>query len=71
MTLSDFPVGGTTGLDHQDNPVIEEAAIWLATTPRHQLHKPAVPLLRERFGLSAPEACQAIAKANLRKAQAI
>jgi hypothetical protein len=59
-----------TGLDHHDNPTIDEAARWLATTPIPQRERPAVPLLRERFGLSAKEACSAIAAANLIKARA-
>ncbi|RWC12354.1 MAG: hypothetical protein EOS52_19120 [Mesorhizobium sp.] len=54
-----------TGLDHQDNPKIDEAATWLAHTPRRQRDRPAVPLLRQTFGLTAQEACQAIAAANL------
>ncbi|TIW20349.1 MAG: hypothetical protein E5V65_08485 [Mesorhizobium sp.] len=54
-----------SGIDHLDNPKIEEAAAWLAITPRRQREKPAVPLLRERFGLTPVEACQAISAANL------
>lgn len=59
-----------TGIDHRDNPTIGEAARWLATMPVRQRERPAVPLLRERFGLSAKEACLAIAAANLIKARA-
>ncbi|MBZ9910412.1 hypothetical protein LB557_30950 [Mesorhizobium sp. BR115XR7A] len=59
-----------SGIDHQDNPNIDEAVRWLSTTPRRQREKPAVPLLRERFGLTAQEACQAIAAANLKLARA-
>lgn len=59
-----------TGIGHHDNPTIDEAARWLATTPVRQRERPAVPLLRERFGLSAKESCMAIAAANLIKARA-
>lgn len=51
-----------TGIDHQDNPTIDEAARWLADQqPPPRL---AVPELRQRFGLSAVESCQAIALAH-------
>lgn len=48
-------------------PVLAAAA-WLATekNPPH----PLVPKLRERFGLSAAEACAAIREGNLMKARA-
>ncbi|XHM75755.1 hypothetical protein ABSY17_19880 [Mesorhizobium sp. ANAO-SY3R2] len=59
-----------TGLDHQHTAVIDVAAQWLATTRRDQIAGPLVPVLRKRFGLSAREACQAIAEANLRRARA-
>jgi hypothetical protein len=61
--MTDLPIGGTTGLCHETSAAIDEAATWLAHTPRRQRDRPAVPLLRERFGLSAPEACQAISAA--------
>ncbi|PAP92160.1 hypothetical protein [Mesorhizobium wenxiniae] len=64
-----LPVGGTTGLCHESTSAIDQAAEWLSLTPRRQRDKPAVPLLRERFGLTAPEACQAMAAANLIKAR--
>ncbi|MEI9401148.1 hypothetical protein [Mesorhizobium argentiipisi] len=54
-----------TGLDHEHTAAIDEAATWLATTPRRQRDRPAVVLLRERFGLTPVEACTAIAQANL------
>lgn len=65
-----LPIGGTTGLCHETSAAIDEAAAWLASTPRRHRDKPAVPLLRERFGLTASEACQAIAAANLIRARA-
>ena len=66
---SSLPVGGTSGLCHETTAAIDEAAQWLTTTPCRLRDRPAVPLLRERFGLTAPEACQAIATANLFKAR--
>lgn len=51
--------------DHEHSDAIDQAAAWLAVTPRRQRDRPAVPLLRERFGLTTPEACQAVAAANL------
>ncbi|WP_036262968.1 hypothetical protein [Mesorhizobium sp. WSM2561] len=63
--MTNLPIGGTTGLCHETSAAIDEAATWLATTPRRQRGKPAVPLLRGRFGLTAQEACEAIREANL------
>lgn len=41
------------------NPKVNEAALWLATTWRHY-QRPIVTEVRERFGLSINEACQAL-----------
>lgn len=57
-------------LDEEHNPRIDEAAAWLASTPRRQRDRPTVPLLRGQFGLSASEACRAIAAANMILARA-
>ncbi|PSJ57385.1 hypothetical protein C7I85_22640 [Mesorhizobium soli] len=59
-----------TGADHQHTAAVDLAAEWLSTTRRDQISGPLVPALRQRFGLSAQEACQAIAQANLRRARA-
>lgn len=64
-----LPIGGTTGLCHEHSAAIDEAAKWLAQTPRHQ-RGPAVPELKSRFGLNALEACAAIREANLMRARA-
>lgn len=45
--------------EHSHSPAVEQAAIWLADL-REPPH-PVVPALKERFGLSAVEACEAIA----------
>ncbi|WP_409371664.1 hypothetical protein [Mesorhizobium huakuii] len=66
MTVIDL-----TPAEHEHSAAIDEAARWLAITPKRQRDKPAVPLLRERFGLTAAEACQAIAAANLILARAV
>jgi hypothetical protein len=59
-----------TGVVHEGSHAVELAAEWLANTPRHERNRPAVPLLQERFGLTAQEACQAIEQANLKLARA-
>lgn len=56
--------------EHEHSAAIDEAAAWLATKPRQQIGRPIVPALRERFGLSPAEACQAIQEAQLRRARA-
>lgn len=48
--------------EHEQNEAVQVAAQWLA----EQIPPPrlAVPLLKERFGLTALEACEAIATAD-------
>jgi hypothetical protein len=60
-----------TGCDHEHNHAIDEAALWIVTTPRHRIGGALVPALRERFGLTAAEACAAIREASLRRARAL
>lgn len=67
--MSDIPIGGTTGLDHESSAAVDEAARWLAferSPPR-----PIVPGLQKRFGLTPAEACQAIREAGLIRARAL
>lgn len=59
------------GIDHESHPVICEAALWLAHTPINQRPAPLIPALRHRFGLSAQEACEAIAEMKLIHARAM
>lgn len=47
-----------------------EAAEWYISF-RGTREGPAVPLLQERFGLSAAEACAVLREVNLRRARAI
>lgn len=43
---------------------IERAAAWLASTPESERPHPIIPAIRERFGLSAVEACEAIRQSH-------
>lgn len=57
-----------TGIDHQENASIAEAAQWLSRqTPPPS---PILPELRRRFPLTPVEACQAIREAHLIRARA-
>ncbi len=51
------------------SPAVEAAAEWLATTPRAQITGPIVPALRDRFGLTLYQACEAIRESQLIKAR--
>lgn len=55
--------------EHEHSAAIDEAAAWLAETPRERIGRPIVPALRERFGLTVIEACAAVREANLRLAR--
>lgn len=56
--------------EHQHSDIVEQAARWYAVTPRHR-SQPAVPLLRERFGLTPLQACEAIKMAQLIRARSL
>ena len=60
MTSSDLPIGGSTGCDHEHSAMVEEAAAFLRSVPPAERPKPLVPALREMFGLSPVECCEAI-----------
>ena len=64
------PAAPAAGLDDETMAAIVLAALWLATTSREDRRRPVVPLLRERFKLSAPQACEAIRRAQLIRARA-
>ncbi|MBB3913871.1 hypothetical protein [Rhizobium fabae] len=59
-----------TGADHQHSESVVQAAQWLAE--QNPAPQPIIPHIRQRFGLSALEACEAAALSNryrvLRKA---
>jgi hypothetical protein len=62
--MTDLPVGGTTGLSHEHSHAIEEAARYLAAVPPTERPKPLLPALREMFGLTSVEACEAIRQSH-------
>lgn len=51
-----------TDADHQHSETVIEAAQWLAE--QNPAPTPITPNLRDRFGLSALEACEAAALSN-------
>ncbi|MBB4277252.1 hypothetical protein GGE12_005055 [Rhizobium mongolense] len=55
-----------TGLCHEASEQITVAATWYRQH-REECPRPIVPHLRQTFGLSALEACEAIAEANRRQ----
>ena len=59
-----------TAPEHSHSAAIDAAAEWLSLNPRDNINKPIVPMLRERFGLSALEAIDAIRAANLKHGRA-
>jgi hypothetical protein len=48
--------------EHQHSEAVIQAASWLAD--QNPAPQPIIPLIRERFGLSALEACEASALSN-------
>lgn len=52
-------------VDHQHNNQIGVAVQWLRNTPREARPGAAIPQLRARFGLTAAEACRALAEHHL------
>ncbi|TBD15716.1 hypothetical protein ELH24_09320 [Rhizobium ruizarguesonis] len=51
-----------TGADHVHNESVVQAAQWLAE--EKDPPRPIIPIIRQRFGLSALEACEAAALSN-------
>lgn len=68
-TRQECGAGASGEIDRDD--VVERAAQWLATTPRHHIVGPIVPALLKRFALGPAGVCAAIREANLRKARAL
>lgn len=62
MISEPISTGGTTGHSHEHSSAIEQAAIWFAD--QKEPPRPAVPALRDRFGLSTLEATEALAMAQ-------
>ena len=50
--------------DREPDARIDEAATWLAAKSREEIGGAAVPALRQQFGLTPVEACEAIRRAN-------
>lgn len=59
-----------TAPEHSQSAAIDAASEWLALNPRDRINRPVVPMLRDRFGLSALEAVEAIRAANLKHGRA-
>ena len=59
-----------SGIDHEMSSAIDVAAEWLSQHPRDRIGSPIIPMLREKFGLSVAEACEACREANLRRQRA-
>ncbi|WP_214471091.1 hypothetical protein [Mesorhizobium sp. dw_380] len=59
-----------SGIDHESTELISQAALWLATTPKHSRPHSSVVEIRKRFGLTSLEAISAIREADLIKARA-
>ncbi len=57
--------------EHEHSAAVDQAAVWVATMPRERLPRPIVPALRQRFGLTPVEACEALREARLIQARAI
>lgn len=55
--------------EHETSAGVDLAARWFATSPQDRSRAP-IPVLRERFGLTAQQACMALREANLIKARA-
>ncbi|MEP7452801.1 hypothetical protein [Phyllobacterium sp. SB3] len=55
---------------NHDNFKVREAAAWYAINPIDN-RQPAIPLLRERFGLTALEACDAVKEAHIIRARSL
>lgn len=51
-----------TGLDHEHSAAVELAARWLCV--QNPAPQPALPVIREKFGLSPLQGCEALALAQ-------
>lgn len=57
-----------TGLDHQHSAAFDEAVVYLVAVPPGERPRPLVPALRQMFGLTPVECCEAIAASHRRRA---
>ena len=63
--MTDIPVGGTTSLSHEHSAQITEAAHFLAAIPLLAQPRPLLPALRQMFGLTTVECCEAVHDSRL------
>ncbi|MFK0693082.1 hypothetical protein ACFX5Q_33845 [Mesorhizobium sp. IMUNJ 23033] len=56
--------------DHEHTSAIDQAVQWPLDTAGHERQGAAVPLLKQRFGLSTGEAVSAVKEFALRMARA-
>jgi hypothetical protein len=50
--------------EHEHSHAIDECAAYLAAVPPAERPRPLLPALREMFGLTSVEACQAIRQSH-------
>ncbi|QKC77881.1 hypothetical protein EB233_22250 [Mesorhizobium erdmanii] len=63
MSAVDLPTGSTR-LSHEHTAAIDEAVEFLIIVPPLERPRPLVPALREMFGLSPFECCEAIRESH-------
>lgn len=51
-----------TGVDHESSAIVEVAARWLSE--QQPAPQPALPVIREKFGLTPLQGCEALALAQ-------
>lgn len=63
-------MSGATGAGAVPENIVEAIEWYTNYRPVDGTRRPIVPLLRERFQLTAQEACRVLAEVNLRRARA-
>ncbi len=64
MIAVDLPTGGSTGLSHVHTAAIDEAVAFLLAVSPVERPRPLMPALREMFGLTAMQCCDAIRESH-------
>ncbi|MAW86515.1 MAG: hypothetical protein CMJ42_08310 [Phyllobacteriaceae bacterium] len=57
--------------EHEHTAAVDECARFLAVTPPVARPKPLVPAMREMFGITASDTCEAIRLANEMRREAV